>query len=203
MLERWDAQFGRETADLIARASLAPPETYVRAPGELPPGLNLEPTEVPAATAWPGPGTGLADSGHRFADRRSAARTEPGRRSWIFAPLRGIRRRKLSNRACACCLRSPPEPFGTHAGTRVRPGSARRDPSAAFPKQIRSHSGGHPMLGHGTLARNPEIKWRLAHRMPDMQDGRCGCFGMPWNGPGGRGPVTPPVHWKQKKMRRL
>ncbi len=48
LLEEWDKQFGRETADRIAAAFLERPETYVRNP---PPGhgLDLEATDVPGA----------------------------------------------------------------------------------------------------------------------------------------------------------
>jgi len=47
MLERWDTQYGPEIAAQIARANLATPETYVRAPGVPPDGVTVEATDVP------------------------------------------------------------------------------------------------------------------------------------------------------------
>ena len=47
MLERWDRQYGPETAEAIARANLHPPETWLRVPAGAPlPDATLEPTEV-------------------------------------------------------------------------------------------------------------------------------------------------------------
>jgi len=45
MLARWDRQFGHDAAEAVARANLRPPETYIRVPGQPPPGA--EPTGIP------------------------------------------------------------------------------------------------------------------------------------------------------------
>ena len=47
LLDRWDRQFGRETATAIARANLQRPETYVRAPPGASTEAELAPTDVP------------------------------------------------------------------------------------------------------------------------------------------------------------
>jgi 16S rRNA (cytosine967-C5)-methyltransferase len=78
LLERWDKEFGRETADRIAEAFLARPDTYVRNPpsGH---GLELEATDVPGA--WrvvAGDPPGAADSGCGVAVARAVARSGAG-----------------------------------------------------------------------------------------------------------------------------
>jgi 16S rRNA (cytosine967-C5)-methyltransferase len=170
MLERWDAQYGLETADRIARANLSPPETYVRAPGELPPSLHLEPTDVPGCyrvAEGVAPGLRIQDIGSQtivplldlqpgqtFLDLCAAPgnKTAQALESDVRAVACDIHLSRLEHMKTLGCA------LVALDGTRPLPFRTRFD-------RILVDA---PCSGTGTLARNPEIKWRL--RPSDLAD---------------------------------
>jgi 16S rRNA (cytosine967-C5)-methyltransferase len=136
LLERWDRQFGRETADKIAAAFLEPAETYVAATGRIQdvgaqsvmPFLDLRPGQTFLdLCAAPGNKTAQAmDAGVRaIACDRHLHRLKPMRK--LGCPLVAL------------------------DGTRPLPFRGNFD-------RILVDA---PCSGTGTLGRNPEIKWRL------------------------------------------
>jgi 16S rRNA (cytosine967-C5)-methyltransferase len=149
MLARWDAQFGPEMAEGIARAALEVPEAYVNpstgrqqdiGAQSIVPILNIEPNIKPGMTlldlcAAPGNKTAQAleagarvIAGDRYASRMAAVPTEASR---------------------VVLDATQPLPFGT---------------PVRFDRILIDA----PCSGTGTLAHNPEIKWRL--KPGDLQE---------------------------------
>jgi 16S rRNA (cytosine967-C5)-methyltransferase len=147
ILERWDRQYGDEIATRIAHASLEEPETYVRITSAGGPRIQ----DIGAQSIVP-----LLDlkPGQTFLDVCAA----PGNKTAqaLEAGVRAI--------ACDVHLRrlAPLKPLGVPLvvvdGTRPLPFHALFD-------RILVDA---PCSGTGTLARNPEIKWKL--RSEDLAD---------------------------------
>ncbi len=181
MLERWERQYGAETAEKIARADLLTPETYVRGP--LPDGRGsvlggggmaapsrdregadvLEPTEVPGCyrvTAGRGEGMRIQDIGSQsivpLLDLQAGQTfldlcAAPGNKT-VQALESGVR-------AVACDIHLSRLVNMKGLGAElVALDGARPLPFRSRFERILVDA---PCSGTGTLGRNPEIKWRL------------------------------------------
>jgi 16S rRNA (cytosine967-C5)-methyltransferase len=160
LLEKWERDYGSAAARSIALAALRPPETWVRFVGE--PSPNLEPGALPGAwrvvSGDPPPGARTQDIG-----------------SQSIVPLLGLEPGQTFLDVCAAPGNKTAQAleFGVDAIAcdlhwkrlesiqgcrRVVVDASRPLP---FVSQFDRILVDAPCTGTGTLARNPEIKWRL------------------------------------------
>ncbi len=170
LLDRWEARYGAEVAGKIARAGLAPPETYVRASGTAHGSARLEPTDIAGCyRVVEGDPAGLRIQdigsqsivpllelapGQTFLDLCAAPgnKTAQALESGVHAVACDLHLSRLDHmRGLGCSLVALD-------GTQPLPFTRRFD-------RILVDA---PCSGTGTLARNPEIKWRL--RPADLDD---------------------------------
>ena len=166
LLERWEHQFGAETAAGIARAFLRPPERYVRVPdsrrGEAA-SLGLIPTELPGCYRLPNGSPGefrLQDissqavvpllelgPGQTFLDLCAA----PGNKTAqaLETPIRAVAADNKLEKLIK--LRGLGADLVLLDATQALP----------FRRPFERILLDAPCSGTGTIGRNPEIKWRL------------------------------------------
>lgn len=190
MLERWDTQYGPEIAARIARANLATPETYVRAPGAPPAGVTLEATEVPGCYRV----CGGDAAGLRIQDIGSQTivpllELQPGQTFLDLCAAPGNKTAQALEsgvRAVACDIHLSrfEHMRGLDCALVALDGTLPLPFSAKFDRILVDA----PCSGTGTLARNPEIKWRLKPGdLADLHDRQVRLLrnAFEWLAPGG------------------
>jgi 16S rRNA (cytosine967-C5)-methyltransferase len=169
LLERWVRQYGEETAMGIAHASLIPPSRYIRVGGGTPP-EHAEVTEVS--------GCYLLESGDpgpfRFQDIGSQAvipllDLQPGQSFLDLCAAPGNKTAQALEtplKAIACDLHLSRARMLKSLGIPVLVLDAQKPlpVSGSFDRILVDA----PCSGTGTLARNPEIKWRIG--AADIED---------------------------------
>jgi len=165
LLARWDPEFGPDVTPLVARANLQPPETYFRVPAAapIPNSISAEPTEIPGCYRL----VSGEPIGFRIQDIGSQAVVplldlSPGQRFLDLCAAPGNKTAQALEsgvRAVACDFHAKRVAMLKTLGVDVVHLDATRPLpfSASFDRILLDA----PCSGTGTLARNPEIKWRL------------------------------------------
>lgn len=163
ILERWQRVYGPETAAAIAGASLVTPETWVRIPPDQPVPLGLEPTAVSGCFHAPSG----APPGCRIQDISSQAIVplldlQPGQKFLDLCAAPGNKTAQALETPQLLAIACDASPARLRKLLAKSP-RVRLDASLPlpFPPVFDRILVDAPCSGTGTLARNPEIKWRL------------------------------------------
>ncbi len=179
LLERWDSQFGPDVASSIARANLERPETYRR-------GDRIQDIGSQSIT----PLRLELEKGQTFLDLCAAPENKTAQ-----ALEAGVR-------AVACDLHTsrltPMKSLGIDLVTLDA-----REP-LPFRRRFERILVDAPCTGTGTLAHNPEIKWRLRpEAIPELREVQRLILqrALEVLAPGGRLVYTQRARWSARKMR--
>lgn len=169
LLERWTAHYSADVAKAIAHASLCPPTRYIRVGNATPP-PGAQPTDVPGCYSLPAGDPGPC----RFQDIGSQAIVplldlHPGQTFLDLCAAPGNKTAQALEtplRAFACDLHLSRARLLLPLGIPVVTLDATKP--LPFSRKFDRILVDAPCSGTGTLARNPEIKWRL--KSSDISD---------------------------------
>ncbi|MBA3974811.1 MAG: hypothetical protein C0504_11415 [Candidatus Solibacter sp.] len=169
ILARWSEAWGRQAAESAALAALTPPVTYIRPGSRFDRIHTLEQTDVPGCYRLSGPlppACRIQDIGSQWV--ASLLEVQPGHAVLDLCAAPGNKTAQLLEASPRIAVACDASPRRLHSMARSGHASAARllrlDATQPLPfgRVFDRILVDAPCSGTGTLARNPDIKWRLA-----------------------------------------